>query len=311
MDKINEMRIFTEAAQRGGFSAAAEVLNLSPSAVSKLITRLEQRLGVRLFNRSTRSLNLTEAGQSFLVSCESILADIEQAEQALSDYGHEPKGLLRINSSSGFAKHQIIPLLPEFQRRYPQLEIDLQLTGQAVNLIEERVDVAIRLGNLKGSSLIARKLMESPRIICASPDYLARFGSPVTPEDLRAHNCLRLSTSESFNCWRFTSSLNKPPAGRKSISTDKGQRDQNDYQIEISGGFITDNVDSLHELAVQGGGIARLAEFMVQDDIKTGRLVPLLEQYNQEKQPVHALYPHRRHLPLKTKVFIEFLQASL
>lgn len=288
MDKITEMQVFATAARQGGFSAAARELNLSPSAVSKLVTRMEERLGVRLFNRTTRALHLTEGGQGFLARCVEILADIEEAEELLTGYGKALKGTLRVNSSSGFSQHQLIPLIPEFQRRYPELNLELHLTGKPVDLVAENVDLAIRLGALKDGSLVAKKLGESPRIICASPAYLACYGTPRTPAELLEHCCLRLSTSEHFNQWCLT--------------TRHGPQVQ-----EVKGRFVTDNVEALHRLALHGGGIARLSAFMVGEDIKAGRLVPLLEPYNREVQVIHAVYPHRRYLPAKVRVFVDYL----
>lgn len=273
---------------------------------------MEQRLGVRLFNRTTRTLRLTEGGQVFLARCEEILTDIDKAEEALTEYGQIPKGVLRINSSSGFAKHQLIPLIPELQRRYPQLEINLQLTGQAVDLVAEGVDLAIRLGTLQDTNLVARKLAESRRIICASPDYIAAYGTPEIPSDLKRHNCLRLSTSDQFNHWRLTASDTKDINGLF-VTNDTNEKKEDCFGtdrtevIEAKGSFVTDNVDALHELVLQGGGIARLSAFMVGKDIQAGRLIPLLENHNKEIQLIHAIYPHRNYLPVKVRVFIDFL----
>lgn len=288
MDKLTEMTVFTEVARQGGFSAAARQLDLAPSSVSKLITRMERRLGSRLLNRTTRKLSLTEGGKLFLHHCLTILDQVDEAEALLSGYYSEPKGILRVTSSPGFAKHQLLPLIPVFLQQHPGVELDLRLTGETVDLIDGGIDVAIRLGSLSDSSLIARKLGESRRIICASPAYLKNNGVPQTPAELEHHNCLTNSASTTFNQWRFHT-----PDGEETIS--------------VSGNFICDTVDSLHDLALQGGGIVRLAEFMVGEDIRAGRLVPLLEKYNRELQPIHALYTHRDHLPAKVRAFIDFL----
>jgi DNA-binding transcriptional LysR family regulator len=284
------MQVFVEAVRRGSFSAAGRHLNLSPSAVSKLLTRLESRLGARLINRTTRALNLTEGGAHYFQRCQEILGDIEDAEDALTGFVRAPAGILRINSTPGFAKHQLLPLMPAFQARYPRVTLDFQLTGQSVDLVAEGVDVAIRLGELKDTSLVGRKLGESQRLVCASPEYLAARGRPREPADLRQHECLRLSTSDTFNQWRFSSA-----AGTETI--------------EAQGTFVTDNVDALHQYALLGGGIARLSVFMVASDIKAGRLEPLLTEYGIEKQLIHAVYPHRKHLPTKVRVLLDFLVA--
>lgn len=292
MDKLTEMAVFTEVARRGSFSAAARQLRLSPSSVSKLITRLEERLGARLFNRTTRQVSLTEGGEAFLQRCVEILDDIEDAEELLVGYGREPKGVLTVNSTAGFAQHCLLPLLPQFQQLYPHLSINLQVSGITVDLVAEGVDVAIRMGELKDTSLVARKLCESPRVICASPEYLKAHGTPKNVGDLKNHNCLLLSTASVFNQWALTTTR-----GRK--------------VVEVSGNFITDKVDILLQHALQGGGLVRLAEFMVEEDIAASRLVPVLEKCNREVQMVHAVFPHRQHLPSKVRVFVDFLVTSL
>lgn len=291
MDKWTEMQVFVESVRRGSFSSAGRSLDLSPSAVSKLLSRLESRLGVRLLNRTTRSLSLTEAGQIYLQRCIDILDDIEDAEDLLTGFGREATGTLRINSTPGFAKHQLLPLMPEFQSLYPRLTVEFQLTGQAVDLIGEGVDVAIRLGALKDTSLVGRKLGESHRLVCASPAYLELHGEPSRPSELLEHDCLRLSTNEVFNQWRF-------------------RRGEKIEQIDVKGRFITDNVDALHEYALLGGGIARLSVFMVGRDIEEGRLVQLLGDYEIERQQIHAVYPHRKHMPGKVKALLEFLHSK-
>lgn len=288
MDKWTEMQVFVEAVKRGGFSAAGRELNLSPSAVSKLVSRLENRLGVRLFNRTTRTLHLTEGGQVFFKRCIEILEDVEDAETSITGFGHVPKGVLRINSTPGFVKHQLLPIMAEFQQLYPQLIVEFQLTGQSVDLIGEGVDLAIRLGVLKDTSLVARKLGESHRVVCASPRYIEAHGIPSIPIELLQHNCLRLSSNEVFNQWEFYSN-------------------EGEETIEVNGHFVTDNVDALYEYALLGGGIVRLSGFMVGKDIKAGRLVPILQNYSIKKQQIHAVFPHRKHLPAKVRVLLDFL----
>ncbi|MDD3445216.1 MAG: LysR family transcriptional regulator [Zavarzinia sp.] len=291
MSKFEEMQVFATAVRLGGFSAAGRQLDLSPSAVSKLVTRLEARLGVRLVNRTTRAVSPTEAGQQFFERCQDILGQVEAAEDALSDHGRSPKGTLRISSTPGFAQHRLLPLLADFQAHHPSLRLELQLTGQAIDLVAERVDLAIRLGPLKETSLIARPLGESRRQVCAAPAYLARHGIPRVPEDLRGHNCLRLSTSRDFNQWHFHG-----PAG--------------ETLIEVEGNFVTDNVEALYGYALQGGGIVRLSSFMVRQAIDDGRLVPLLQPFEMARQQIHLVYPHRRHLAPKVRVFVDFLLAA-
>jgi len=292
MSKLTEMSVFTAVAQKGSFTSAARELGLSPSAASKLVTRLEERLGARLLNRTTRQVRLTEGGEVFLQRCVAILDDIEGAEELLTGFGREPKGTLTVNSTAGFARHCLLPLLPRFQATFPHLQINLQVSPTAVDLIATGVDVAIRMGELKDTSLIARKLCESRRIICASPGYLEIHGEPRNSADLEGHDCLCMSSTPSFNQWKLNT-----PRGRK--------------LVEVEGSFSADKVDMLHQHALQGGGLVRLEEFMVEADISAGRLVPVLEQYNNEMQPVHAVFPHRQHLPSKVRVFVDFLVEFL
>lgn len=286
------MRVFVESVRRGSFSAAGRLLDLSPSAVSKLLSRLETRLGVRLLNRSTRRLSPTEGGRAYFEQCVDILAEIERAEDSLTGFGHIPAGTLRINSTHGFAKHQLVPLISEFQNLYPAITLELQLSGQAVDLVAENIDLAIRLGKLKDTTLVARKLGVSPRIVCASPSYIGRHGMPLIPSDLNDHNCLRLSTNEAFNRWDFTD------ASGTEI-------------IEVKGNFVTDNVDVLHTHLQLGGGIGRLAAFMVVNDIASGTLVQLFPNYDIERQQIHAVYPHRKHVPAKVQAFLDFIANKL
>lgn len=290
MEKWTEMQVFVESVRRGSFSAAARHLNLSPSAVSKLVSRLETRLGVRLLNRSTRAISPTEGGRCYFERCVDILAEVESAEDSLIGFGHVPVGTLRINCTPGFAKHLLLPLMPEFQRLYPRLTVEFQLTGQAIDLIAEDVDLAIRLGKLKDTSLVGLKLGESRRIVCASPNYLKEHGEPRFPSDLEEHNCLRLSTNEAFNRWSFGSA--------RGIEV-----------IEVKGNFVTDNVDLLHEYMQLGGGIGRLSAFMVSRDIERGQLVQLFPEFKIERQQIHAVYPHRKHMPMKVKILLDFLTS--
>jgi len=288
MDKSSEMAVFVEVARKGSFSAAARRLQLSPSAISKLVTRMEERLGSRLFNRTTRKLSLTEGGQRYFGRCVEILADIDAAEELLAGYQQAPKGELTVSCSPGFARFQLLPMIPRFLEQHPQLDLNLQTSGEKVDLLSHNVDVAIRLGTLKDSSLVARKLGESHRILCASPHYLEAHGTPKTPEDLLQHNCLTIAADSDFNRWALN----------------RGKRQQ---VVSVSGNLVSNSVDSLYEMALQGQGIINLAEFIVGPELQTGRLVPVLKNYKSDSQLIHAIYPHRRHLPAKVRVFIDFL----
>lgn len=287
MDKTQEMAIFVRTVVDGSFSAAARSLKLTPSAVSKQISRLEDRLGARLLHRTTRSLNLTEEGRAFHARCVQILTEIDEAETAVTELHAAPRGTLRINATVAFMNHQVMPLLPEFLERYPEVHFDLFLTDRHIDLVEEGVDVAIRFGRLKESTLIARRLADSRRVICAAPNYIARHGVPTTPAELARHNCLTLSTRPEFNVWEF------------------GNAPQE--HLHVGGNFEVNQADALYDACRAGIGLARLATYLVADDLKAGRLVPMLEDELRESTSIYAVYPHRRHLSPKVRAFVDFL----
>jgi DNA-binding transcriptional LysR family regulator len=272
-DRYNEMLVFARVATLGSFSAAARELELTPSAVSKLISRLEDRLAVRLFQRTTRSLSLTDEGAIFLESCHSILEDIEQAEAEVAALQSRVTGTLHVTAISAFARTQLCKLMPERQ----------------VDLINERVDLAILISEeVLDQSLISRKLATNKRVICASPAYLEKYGVPETPDDLLNHNCLTHSSIHHFNDWEFH-------AG-------------NDIKVlSISGNFRTNSASALHEAVKAGIGIARLATFVTQPSLDSGELVPLLTEHTHDTSNILAVYPHRRHLSTRVRAFIDFL----
>ena len=292
MDNQSEMAVFVRVAEAGSFSAAARALNLTPSAVSKLIGRLEDRLGARLLNRTTRRVSLTEEGHAFLQRAAPILAAIEDAERAVTELHGEPRGLLKVNASTAFAQNHLEPLIPGFLARFRELSIQLTLTESFVNLIEEEVDVAIRVGQLTDSSLIARRLGSAQRMIVGSPDYLNKHGMPKTPDDLKHHNCLRLITGTSFNRWEF-----EGPGGPRAI--------------DASGNFETNNATVLHRAALAGLGLIRAANFVVGADVKAGRLLQVLADFESPTAtPVNAVYPHSRHLSPKVRAFVDMLVTT-
>ena len=290
MDKLGEMDAFVRAVDEGGFSAAARSLNVTPSAVSKLVSRLEDRLGARLLNRTTRRLSVTEEGRAFHERCTQVLAEIDEAEQAVSRLHAAPRGTLRVNAAAAIANNQIVPLLPEFMARYPSVHLELTVTDRVVDLVEEGVDIGIRTGVRTDSTLVSRLLAEDHRLIVAAPSYLEHRGIPRTPSDLREHNCLMRSGQQTaLNEWPFNG-----PEGP--------------YTLRVAGNAGVNNGETLHEMAVAGLGIARLAEFRVAADVRGGGLVSLLSDVNRpEPLPIHLVYPHRRHLSPKVRAFVDFL----
>ncbi|MCB1716877.1 MAG: LysR family transcriptional regulator [Candidatus Competibacteraceae bacterium] len=289
MDKASEMALFVRVVEEGSFSSAARSLNLTPSAVSKQIGRLEDRLGVRLLQRTTRQLSLTEEGRVFYDRCVVILAEIEEVEQSIIATQGTPQGTLRINAPVAFGRVQLATLLSEFMQRFPLVRVELELTDRTVNILDEGIDVLIRVGELGDSSYIARRLADARRFICAAPDYLARHGVPRTPADLKHHNCLRLSVPTSLNDWEFSD-----PNGRQQV-------------VAVAGSFSTNITDMLHAAALSGIGLARLSTIIIGADIRAGRLVPVLTDYVNEITTIYAVYPHRRHLSPKVRVLVDFL----
>ena len=291
MDKTTQMTVFVRAVDAGSFSAAGRALQMTPSAVSKQVSRLEQRLQVRLVNRTTRRLSLTAEGQTFYERSVRILADIDGLERALTELHDKPRGTFRVTATTGFTKHQVVPLIPEFLERYPEVSVQLELNDRHVDLVAEGIDVAIRIGNLADSSLVARKLGVNRRVICAAPAYLKKHGAPRVPEDLRHHNCLTFSDSPRFNDWEFEES--------------EGLR-----TLRVSGNLSVNHTDALYQSVLAGIGLARLATYLVGPDLRTGRLIPVLAEYSHEKTPIYAVYPHRRHVPAKVRVFLDYLLSK-
>jgi len=285
----NDMVAFVRAVERGGFSSAARDLGLTPSAVSKLVTRLEDRLGVRLLNRTTRRLALTAEGETFFQRSQRILADIAEAEEEVGRTRAQPRGLLRVNTSSAFGMHQLVPALPDFLARHPEIQVELTITDRVVDLIEEGADLGLRLGVLADSSLVARRICEVERVVCAAPDYLRRHGTPRKPADLRGHNCLNMANAPALRRWPFE--------GRDGVE-----------HVEVSGNVSATSADALLALAVRGLGVIRLSDVILGQAIREGRLVPLLEDvHHREALPLHAVYPQGRHRSPRLAAMIEFL----
>jgi DNA-binding transcriptional LysR family regulator len=291
-DDVGEMAVFVRVVRDGSFSAAARQLGLTPSAVSKRLSRLEDRLGARLLNRTTRSLGLTEVGEAFHERCLRILADVEEAEGAVTKLHAAPRGTLRVSASIAFGQRQIVPLIPEFLGRYTDLRVELTMTDRLIDLVDEGVDVAVRVSSPPDSSMIARKLAPERRIVCAAPSYLERFGAPRTPDDLADHNCLTYSTL-SADEWHF-SGVRRARA------------------VAAQGNFAANGGEAMREVALAGLGLVRLAAFLIGPDIRAGRLKPLLEKFERpQDSAIYAVYPHRQHLSPKVRAFVDFLVEKM
>jgi len=291
-NRAGEMEVFVQAVRSGNFSAAGRRLGLSPSAVSKVITRIEDRLATRLLVRSTRSLKLTAEGEAYQARALRILADIEETERLVA-HGADaaPRGRLRVSASIPFAVHHVLPRLPDFLARHPGVELDLSLSDDVVDLIEERTDVAVRAGPLRDSALKARKLCETRHVVVASPGWIDRHGLPARPEDLDRRNCLGFNFRRSLNEWPF-----REPGGGAIRS------------LGITGNFTTNNGETVRGMALGGLGVARLARYHVDGDIGAGRLVPLLEDWNPgDLSQVHAVFVGHAHLAARIRAFVDFL----
>ena len=289
MDTPGEMRVLVRSVELGGFSAAARDLDLTPSALSKLVTRLEDRLGVRLMNRTTRKLALTAEGEAYFASAKRILADIEEAETEVTQFSGSPKGLLRINVGFAFGMHQLAPALPRFLAQYPEIELDITVTDRLIDLMEENADVAIRNGHLRDSSLVARRICDLHRVICASPQYLRKHGVPKSPQDLLNHNCISISGAPQLRRWPF----------------DAGNGLEH---VDVTGNVSANNAETLLQLATTGVGIIRLADVIVSDGIRAGWLVPLLQDvHHREPLPLSAVYLPGKHKSPRVAALVNFL----
>lgn len=289
MDIASQMILFANVVDHGGFSSTARSLGQSPSAVSKQIGQLEDRLGVRLLNRSTRKVSLTEEGELFYRRCAEIAAGVAEAEALVMSLGERPQGTLKVAATVAFGKAQLLPLLPAFLEAHPDLQLKLELTDRSIDLNESDFDMAIRFTEqIENTSVVTRKLASNRRIICAAPAYLSAHGMPETLEDLKHHNCLRLSTVEHWNDWAFAHD------GKREV-------------FHATGNFEANSADAVYHAALAGLGVARLSTYLVGPDITAGRLVHLLPGHCDEEAEIFAVYSNRRNLSPKIRAFIDFL----
>jgi DNA-binding transcriptional LysR family regulator len=291
-DRIVSMQTFVRAVDSGSLSAAARALGKSLAAVSRTVTQLEARLGVRLLHRSTRKLAPTEAGIAFYESARRILAEIDEAELAVGGGAAAPRGTLSVTAPLLFGRLHVAPVVAEFLRRNAEVSAQLMLTDRNVNLAEEGVDVAVRIGRLDDSSLIARKLGEMPRIVCASPGYLRRHGTPTAPEDLRDHECLRFTGFTPGREWTFV-------------------RDGREVRVPAAGRFACNVVEPAVEIARGDGGILMALGYQVADDLAAGRLVRILEAFEPPPLPVSAMFLSPRLMAARVRAFLELLSDSM
>ncbi len=288
MDQLKCMQVFTKVVELGAFVAAAEALEMSPPMASKHVKRLEDRLGVRLLNRTTRTVSTTEAGRTFYQHCQLIFGQIEEAIAEASNLQLEPKGQLKINAPLSFGRVHLSRAVAAFQGCYPQISVDLTLNDRIVDIVDEGFDVAIRIGRLADSSLIARTLAPCRMTLCAAPAYIGERGKPRTPADLKHHNCLMYEYLEQTGRWRFSHA-------------------SDEIVSHVNGDFRSSYGAAIVEAAVAGRGIILEPSFMTGPYLRSGELLQLLPDYRPQSLAVHAVYSQARLLPRKVRVFIDFL----
>ncbi|MBA1275712.1 LysR substrate-binding domain-containing protein [Stutzerimonas azotifigens] len=286
--RSGEMAVFATVAQEGSLSAAARALGLTPSSVSRIIARIERRIGTRLLIRTTRTITLTAEGEAYLRAARRILADMAEVEDAITNQG-VPRGRLRVSAALAHGRLSVLPLIAAFGARYPGILVDLVLSDEVVDILGGEADVAIRFGQLADSPLTARQIGETGQVIVASPGYLARHGTPQLPEDLLQHNCLRFNFRRSFPDWPF-------------------RREGRDFFLKVAGTIESNSGDALSQLARLGAGIARVGTFSVEQDLKDGNLVPLLQAYNPgDREPINAVFVGGAATPARVRAFVDFL----
>jgi DNA-binding transcriptional LysR family regulator len=293
MDKFESMKAFTRVVEAGGFAAAARQIGLSRSAVNKLVMNLEDSLQTQLLHRTTRKVTPTDAGRAYYERCISILADVKEAELALTRLHEEPRGSFRINAPMTFGTLHLAPILADFIAQYPELHVELSLNDRFIDPIEEGFDVTVRIAqDPTSASLIVHHLASSPIVLCAAPGYLATHGTPTLPQDLKHHACLHYGHMAQGNTWTLIG---------------HGET----HQVAIDGPICCNNGEVLRVAALAELGIAMLPTFIVTSDLRQGSLKQLLNDYHPPEINIYALYPVNRHLSTKVKLFVEFLQERL
>ena len=286
IENISDLMVFTQAVKAGSLSAAGRELGISLAVASKRLQRLEEQLGVRLLNRSTRQLSLTEQGAEYYECCVRILAELEEGEELVTRGSKEPKGNLKVTVPSAFGRLHVAPLVAEFLARYPAIKLTLHLSDSLVDIIDQGYDLAVRIGDLKDSSLVAKSIGLDRRVVVATPSYIARYGAPRSPLELTRHNALLFAGTDH---WDFTG-----PSGEK-------------VNVKVSGNLETNNCDALREAIFADLGLALRPLWDVWKDLREGRLVRLLPEYIPPAYPINAVYPSRRLMPKKTRIFIEHM----
>ena len=293
MDTLRDIEVFVQVVDSGSFTAAAARLELSKSVISKYVSRLEDTLGARLLNRTTRKLSLTEVGQAFYHRTRIALQDIDDARTEVSSLQAEPRGVLRLNAPLSFGILQIAPRLADFYRQHPEVQVDLNLDDRKLDVIEEGFDLSVRISDLPDSSLIARRLCRCRHAIVASPNYLNEMGKPKTPSDLLKHRILTYRYQESSLNWHFL------------------RGDKSTEHVQIDGHTRINNSLAIREAVLSGLGIARMPTFAIGEDIKNGKLISLFGNYEIPEVSIFLIYPQRRHLSPKIRAFVEYMASQI
>ena len=289
MDRFQAITAFVRVVEAGSFARAADRMGASVSAVSRHVAELEAHLAVRLLNRTTRRLSLTEGGQAFFDRCVQLLADLEEAEAAVSSAALVPRGTLRLTCSASFGSRHLAPAIAAFAVRHPQMRFDVELSERFVDLVEEGFDLAVRIGAAGSQNVVARRIGTTRMLCCAAPSYLERNGEPRKPEDLATHQCMSYEYLPNRNVWSF-----RDPAGAE-------------RSVRITGAIHSNNGRFLVALAASGAGISREPDFISGPDVRAGRLKPILRDFEPLPLPIYVVYPSRRHLSAKVRAFADFL----
>jgi len=291
MINLNEIYVFVKVVEAGSFVGASKQLNMPSTTVSRKIQKLEDTLGVRLLQRSTRKLHLTDTGRHYFENCQRSLVGIEEANTLVSQSRTMPTGVLRISSPTDFAIHYLQPWISGFMALYPDVQIELEVTDRFVDVIEERIDIAFRSGELRDSSLIARRIGPKQSVFCASPQYLEKAGKPTTPDDLTQYDCIIMGTSLKNQYWRFVT-------------------EENEISVPVTGRYAADNMQLVVKATLNGMGIAQIPYPLAIESLENGKLIRLLADYSVPVQSMYIIYPSHKHLARNVRVFIDHVITS-
>jgi len=291
MDTLTSMKVFAAVVENGSFAAASDRLDMSRAMTSKYVAHLEEHLGTRLLQRTTRKLTLTEAGSTYYERCVQILSDISEAEEGALHLNETPRGTLRLTVPVSFGIHHMGAVISDYMKQYPDVKVDILVTDRRVDLLEEGLDMAIRIGALSESGLVARKIASDRLVIAGSPEYLQRHGTPRTPEELARHNCLTYSYAATGDEWRL-----QGPGGL--------------HAVRVSGSLRATNGDMVKLAALGGVGLMRQPLFLCSEELRSGRLQEVLSEYRSDHLGIYAVYPSRKHLPAKVRTFVDFIAAA-